>query len=351
MLFASIATQDFWVATLGIAPRATNLTKPGQSPVQFAAEDTYPSLLSKLKEEDKIPSISYSYTAGAKYRMCEGNPSTTTLLDTPISSFIDATVSQIWLPLEACEAFESAFGIDFDTTSGLYLVNDTVHERLLTQNASLVFTIGATPTSPVAVHITLPYAAFDLQLSMYPNAPNATRYFPLKRAANDTQYTLGRTFLQETYLIADYERSQFSINQCRFVEGQLADIHPISSLNDTNITTGLGPDPDTKSSQDGVSAGVIVAIVITAIVVLAIIGIILTVFRRRKSRFSEQKDGDDHLEPAAFIAADVSGEHELHDQQLPKPELHGFGKDPAEMDGGIAAVEMNARAHEVHELE
>jgi hypothetical protein len=26
---------------------------------------------------------------------------------------------------------------------------------------------------------------------------NQTRYFPLQRAANDTQYTLGRTFLQE----------------------------------------------------------------------------------------------------------------------------------------------------------
>jgi hypothetical protein len=26
---------------------------------------------------------------------------------------------------------------------------------------------------------------------------NTTSYFPLKRAANDTQYTLGRAFLQE----------------------------------------------------------------------------------------------------------------------------------------------------------
>lgn len=125
--------------------------------------------------------------------------STQILLPTPILSFVDATVSQIWLPLEACEAFERAFGITFDTTSSLYLVNETNHRDLLARNATLVFTIGADTVSPSTVNISLPYAAFDLQLtSAYPNISNATRYFPLRRAANDTQYTLGRTFLQET---------------------------------------------------------------------------------------------------------------------------------------------------------
>lgn len=111
----------------------------------------------------------------------------------PILSFLDATVSQIWLPLDACEAFERVFGLTFDTASGLYLVNETMH-----QDATLVFTIGANTISTPTVDLSFPYAAFDLQLTAYPNAPNATRYFPLRRAANDSQYTLGRTFLQET---------------------------------------------------------------------------------------------------------------------------------------------------------
>jgi hypothetical protein len=36
----------------------------------------------------------------------------------------------------------------------------------------------------------------------------------LKRAENDTQYTLGRAFFQEAYVIADYDRKNVSVPQC-----------------------------------------------------------------------------------------------------------------------------------------
>lgn len=41
------------------------------------------------------------------------------LLPKPVLSFVDATVPHIWLPLEACKAFEKAFGIPFDVGSDL----------------------------------------------------------------------------------------------------------------------------------------------------------------------------------------------------------------------------------------
>lgn len=53
------------------------------------------------------------------------------------------------------------------------------------------------------------------------------------RAANDSQYTLGRTFLQEAYLIADYERRNFSISQCSWVENANQDIRAIRSPADS----------------------------------------------------------------------------------------------------------------------
>ena len=69
---------------------------------------------------------------------------------------------------------------------------------MLAQNASLTFQISTDETSPDSVDIVLPYASFDLEVrDTYPNVNSTTRYFPLKRAANDSQYTLGRTFLQE----------------------------------------------------------------------------------------------------------------------------------------------------------
>ena len=134
-----------------------------------------------------------------------GNPSnTTSLLPNPILSFIDAAVAQIWLPLEACQAFETAFGLQYDNSSELYLVNSTLHTTLLAQNASITFKIGTDTTTGQTINITFPYAAFDLQVS-YPLVENTTNYFPLKRAANETQYTLGRTFLQESYVLRDFK--------------------------------------------------------------------------------------------------------------------------------------------------
>ena len=120
------------------------------------------------------------------------------LLRTPILAFVDSTIPHIWLPVEACRAFEEAFGISWDPSSDLYLVNETTHQGLLAQNASLSFRVGTNTVTSEVVDIVLPYASFDLQvLDTYPNVTNSTRYFPLRRAANDTQYTLGRTFLQE----------------------------------------------------------------------------------------------------------------------------------------------------------
>ena len=120
------------------------------------------------------------------------------LLPNAILSFIDATVSHMWLPLEACQLFESAFGIEWDPLSDLYLVNDTLHKSLIAENASLTFKLGTDTTSTQTTEITLPYASFDLEVTTtYPNVTNDTSYFPLRRAANDTQYTLGRVFLQE----------------------------------------------------------------------------------------------------------------------------------------------------------
>lgn len=120
----------------------------------------------------------------------------TQLLPSGILAYVDSTVPHIWLPLDACQAFEKAFGLIYDNASQLYLVNDSLHKTLRALNASVTFTLGNSMTGGQTVDIVLPYASFDL-LVQPPLVENSTRYFPLKRAANQTQYTLGRTFLQE----------------------------------------------------------------------------------------------------------------------------------------------------------
>lgn len=131
-----------------------------------------------------LQSISYSGSDSA------------TLLSNPINIFIDSTDPNLWLPDEVCDAFEDAFGLTVDETSGLYLVNDTHHTTLLNSDAEVSFRLSDVTTGGDSVRIVLPYNAFDLTAE-YPLVENSSYYFPLKRAANETQYTLGRTFLQE----------------------------------------------------------------------------------------------------------------------------------------------------------
>lgn len=113
-----------------------------------------------------------------------------------IFAFVDSELPYIWLPEDACSAFEHTFGLVWNSTSEMYLVNDTLHTQLQSKNISITFTLGVGKSGGETIDITLPYAAFDLTASP-PLVEKTTSYFPLKRAANDTQYTLGRAFLQE----------------------------------------------------------------------------------------------------------------------------------------------------------
>lgn len=135
-----------------------------------------------------MQSISYSDATGKS----------TTVSSNPILTFIDATVPEIWLPEKVCSDFEAAFRLTYNSTMNRYLVNDIVHSELQKQDFSVSFLLSDVEGETTTVNITLPYASFDLELGP-PFVDVKQRYFPLRRAENETQYTLGRTFLQESY--------------------------------------------------------------------------------------------------------------------------------------------------------
>lgn len=224
---------DFFLGMFGLGPRPTNYTN---------SDNPQPSFLWSLKNQSLIPSLSWGYTAGAPYRIKgvfgsltlggydssrftannqsflfgsdETRPLVVALqrihlsdsfsgvaepLQTGILAALDSTVPELWLPETACDAFEKFFKLSYDNQTDRYLVSDEVHTNLTAMNPSITLTLGDTIDSSSSVRITLPYAAFDLNLSP-PIKPNATKYFPLRRASNETQYTLGRTFFQEAYV-------------------------------------------------------------------------------------------------------------------------------------------------------
>jgi Eukaryotic aspartyl protease len=311
-LIAGIATPDFWVGSLGLSPLPVNFT---------TQNEPIPSLLGTLRDEKQIPSTSWAYTAGAHYqdppvfgsltfggydstRFVPNNISiafgadqsrdlvvglqtitydsfgSTPLLASGIYAFIDSMVPHIWLPIEVCHAFEQAFNLTWNDTAELYLVDDAVHDKLVAQNPTITFTVGSAAKGGESVDISIPYGAFDLNVKA-PLVTSTSHYFPLKRAQNSSQYTLGRVFLQQAYVIADYDRSNFSVSQALFPSTSVAQhLVPI-------LPSGVASTPGAAStpvSHRGLSSGAIAGIAIAAAVAILLLAFVTVIYVRRQRR-------------------------------------------------------------------
>ena len=333
-IVAAYSADDFYLGFFGVNPASTNFTQQEQGIASY---------MTTLKNQNLIPSLSFGYTAGNRYRLkqvlgsltlggvdsgrftpnnlsmsfapqkgrnllvgiqsitsVDQNGTTSSLLPTGIMALVDSTEAQIWLPVAACQAFEQAFGLTYNTTNGLYLVNNALHTQLQTQNASVTFTLGNSTSGGETVNITLPYSSFDLTLT--PPLPN-TKYFPLRRAANDSQYTLGRTFLQEAYLTVDWERQNFSISECLFSQNMQQDLVAIQSLTATTKSGG---------SSTGKTVGIAVGVVVAVLIIVAAIGAYL--WRKHKAKLESEKE---EAEKTKMLEEDVSNQQ----RQGFKPEL------------------------------
>ena len=233
-VFSTYSSDELYFGLLGLNPSSTNFG---------GADKGGPSIMTNLKEQDLIPSLSFGYTAGNQYRLKQAFGSLTIggydsarvipnqvsinfsnnddpskvmqvsiqsilsktqggevneMLPTAITAHVDSTEPMIMLPTAACQAFEKTFNLTWDKEHRLYLVDDDLHTTLKQQNASLTFIFGNQTTGGATANIVLPYNSFDLILKPpYPGLNQTQRYFPLRRSANDSQNTLGRTFLQE----------------------------------------------------------------------------------------------------------------------------------------------------------
>ncbi|KAL9126598.1 MAG: hypothetical protein Q9217_004372 [Psora testacea] len=344
-IIAAYTSQDLYLGMFGLNPSSTNFS---------ATDQGRPSYMSTLKSQNLIPSLSFGYTAGNQYRLKKvygsltlggydsslfmqnsltvpfaedavrnllvgiqsisakaQNGTTSNLLPTPITANVDSTIPMIWLPTEACQAFERAFGLTWDEETDLYLVNDELHDALQKQNASVTFTLGAGTSGGQTADIVLPYDSFDLLIQPpFDGISQGQRYFPLRRASGDQQFTLGRTFLQEAYLTVDWERRNFSISQCVFSETATQNLVPISSV--SSSSSGLS-----SSAKIGIAVGVVAAAVVLGLATFFIL-------RRRKVRH------------AAAAAADKSEENPggVIRQGFVKEELGtGFDNTRFEMEG------------------
>jgi hypothetical protein len=207
------------------------------------------------------------------------NTTVNLLPEGPAYSLIDFAEPQMWLPVSACNAFAKAFNLTYDNSTDLYLVDPNTRARLLEQNATISFGLGPTANPADRVNIVLPYSAFDQQAA-YPIYPNATKYFPIRRAENETMYTIGRTFFQEAYVIIDYDRGNFSVHQASFpATTEKQEIVPISSPEPSDVAQHA-----IVSRSPGLSKGAIAGISVGLAVSLTFLILLgYWLFRRRSA--------------------------------------------------------------------
>ncbi|KAF2186166.1 acid protease [Zopfia rhizophila CBS 207.26] len=287
----TLITSNFWLGHFGVNPKSTNFS---------AFEDPSPSYMTYLFRNNLIPSISFAYTAGARYRFTAvlgsltlGGYDTSRYISNDLTfgfapdnerdivvgvvgihassstksninlmkreqftMYIDSTVAEIWLPTEVCKTFEDAFGLKYDEETNLYLVDNLLHETLRAENPNITFSLGQKFSTNSTVDIVLPYAAFDLQAKPpYRGLQNESSYFPIRRAANESQFVFGRTFLQEAYLVVDWERQNFSVYQSSWIYDAPQNIIPIISPSLTNEANS-----DSTSGARHLSTGAIIGI-------------------------------------------------------------------------------------------
>lgn len=140
----------------------------------------------------------------------------------PIPIRIDSSRPFIYLPPWTCDAIAKILGLQLqeepgDAETAYYFLTDKTAAKLSASNISMTFMINSIGdhTKDSSIRISLPYSALIQTLS-YPLNEQARPYIPIRRATNPNQYVLGRTFLQEAYLTADYERRTFSLHQAAF---------------------------------------------------------------------------------------------------------------------------------------
>lgn len=268
------------------------------------------------------------------------NPLTLQDSSNPDFHTIDSATPFLWLPQYVCDQFAQAFNLVYDNNLQLYLYadNGTTLDAIRKQNITFTFTIADNPGSSNSVDISLPYAAFDLELSFpYPGlAANVTSgptsYFPLRRAANYTQYTIGRSFLQEAYLTVDYERNNFSVSQARFATDSLTNINlvPITRPANSNFTGPAGFTGQSTGLSTGAKAGIGIGI---AALTLSCTGVMVYIFVIRKRRTSSKLAGEP--DGVACTKAELLGDlkQSTRPNGAPQPvsEVLGDRRHPTEM--------------------
>lgn len=158
-------------------------------------------------------------------------------------------------------------------------------------------TISASLQVPGLVNVTLTLQAF-IGLLKYPFGGGAlgygdpaVPYFMLRRAINDI-FVIGRSFLQETYLVTKFDETVFPVHQALFPVNPERDAKLVPIKRPSNSPYPPPPKPDPRK---GLTTGQMVGIAVGAALLCALVlaGYCCYRRRRRSRRVTDTDKADD----------------------------------------------------------
>ncbi|KAI6893585.1 hypothetical protein KC318_g12654 [Hortaea werneckii] len=291
--------------------------------------------------------------------------------------FVDSTVPHLWLPDDAITLFVENFGLTYDNHTDLFLINDTMRDRMRELEPTVTFMLGGSiiDEAESTLNLELPFAALDLQAS-FPFNQNATNYFRIRRARNGSQYTLGRTLFQELYVAANFELQKFNISQAFTSHDHEPNIFAIPKALEADSSSANSTEDGTSDAEGHTDPRIIAGSVVGALAaVVDATGLVWLVLRRqRKKRRSHNvgatamtgdrkiSENDSEYHDKATRTAELPFESAVFEATHGKPEPAELGTDArglgvSEVKGDLGkakarsgVVEMAASPMEVHEL-
>lgn len=217
-------------------------------------------------------------------------------MSTSFEAIIDSSTPFLWLPQEVCDNFVGALNLTFNPKLDAYeLTNDQFAQLKADDSFTFTFSLSSYDNNddfghPLdvagVVNITLSAHAFAHTLG-YPWNNMAIEYqdqripyFPI-RVAPDNTFILGRTFLQEAYLLTKYDTTVFSIHQALYPESRLeAEIVTVEQPPNSPY-----PPPSSSGGKHGLKKNQMIGIV-AGVVVATLIALFVFCFccRRRRKR-------------------------------------------------------------------
>lgn len=262
--------------------------------------------------------------------------------DGGMRAVIDSTLPDLWLPPSACELLADALNLTLDLTTGRYLIDSSTHSALKDASPEFTFTLAANQSSSTTINIVLPYSAFDLWL-LPPIYESPVPYFPIRQAPEGSDFILGRTFLQEAYIVVDWERRNFTLGQAVTEERQ-PKVVPLLPVEEVS--------PPDRSLRSGDIAAIVCSAVVAGVCIL-----LAVLWYRRRSRKRKvtnnglptpsRTDEKSELPGESTIGHELESKDltELHSSELKEmngeEDKHQLMSEPLfELDGGYRAQEL-----------